>query len=111
MSDTPLTPNPFDGGGAKAAIELPPARFAMPDHSSDFESERPLPPPLVEPHDEENVIRIIKVYESSPKYESSTALGDAFAKAGIDPAQLADREARAPDAQEHSIDSDTVEAI
>jgi hypothetical protein len=83
----------------------------MPDHSGDIKSERPLPSPLVEPHDEENVIRIIKVYESSPKYESSTALGDAFAKAGIDPAHLADREAPAPDAPKHSINSDTVEAI
>lgn len=83
----------------------------MPDHSGESESERPLPPPLLEHHGEENVIRIIKVYESSPKYESSTALGDAFAKAGIDPAQLADREARETDAPELPIDSDTVEAI
>jgi hypothetical protein len=85
----------------------------MPDHSGESVSERPLPPPppLLEHHGEENIIRIIKVYESSPKYESSTALGDAFAKAGIDPAQLADREARETDAPELPIDSDTVEAI
>jgi hypothetical protein len=109
VSDTPPAPS-NGGGGAKAAIELPPERYAMPDHSSDLESDRLLPPPLVEPLDEVNVVRVIRVYESTPKYESSTALGDAFAKAGLNSAQLADQEARAFDAPVRTVESDTVEA-
>jgi len=110
VSDTPPAPSPFEGG-ATTSNELSPARVAAPDHSGETERHGPVPRSLVEPHDEVNVIRIIKVYESSPKYESSTALGDALAKAGLDAALLADREAHAPQASELPITSDAVEAI
>ena len=94
MSDIlPLSVSSSDDEIVDKAIQREWDRFGMPDYSVDHEShDSPLAPPL---RSSTNVTFATRAFDSLPAYDSTTALGDAFARA--ESTDFTDEDTDAPD--------------